>query len=170
MKNEHLTDEQLQEILDARVLRSVPVLPLHLGNCAACQERLERFRRLYSGLAVDPGFALPDGFADSVLAKIPVPPLFFWKQPTTKIVLVIMAGAVTLTGLLIFVNMQSMVYGALQVFASFKTAFLSLSDQLQQVFAWLGGNAKPFIYGGFGLLGASLVDRLLRHRFMNHSR
>jgi hypothetical protein len=169
MNNEHLPDEQLQEILDTRVLRSAPVLPLHLGNCAACQERLERFRRLYTGLAFDPGFTLPDGFADSVLDRIPVSHLSLFRNPIVPIILVCAAGTLTLLGLTIFVDMSPLTSGTIHIFNTLGKNIRLLAGQFNGFFSWLGGNAKPFIYGGLGLLGASLVDRLLRHQFMNHS-
>jgi hypothetical protein len=161
MNNDHLTDEQLQEILDARMLHSGPILPLHLGTCASCQRRLESFQQLYAGLADDPGFTLPPAFADSVLEKIPASRLFFWQRTAVKIVLAIAACAVTLTGLLIYGNMRPLANGALQVFASFKTAFLPLSGQLKQLSFMLDGAAKPFLLGGLGLFSAYIVDRIL---------
>ena len=78
MNNGHLTDDQIQEILDARVLHSGPILPLHLGTCARCRERLESFRRLYAGLAADPGFVLPPSFADCRAGKNSRPPRRFF--------------------------------------------------------------------------------------------
>lgn len=169
MNNQHLSDEQLQEILDAHMLQSGPILPLHLGTCASCQKRLDSFRHLYAGLSADPGFALPANFADSVLDKIPAfrPP--YWERPAAKIAAALGAAAVILAGLLIFVNMRPLADGSLQVFATLKAAFLPIGEQMMQVFSWMGGNAKPFLIGGLGLFAASLLDRLLRHQFLRHN-
>jgi hypothetical protein len=169
MKNEHLSDEQLQEILDARMTQSRPILPLHLGTCANCQKRLDSFRHLYAGLSIDPGFALPANFADSVLDKIPASRTPFWERPAAKIAAALGAAAVILAGLFIFVNMRPLADGGLQTFNTIKTAFLPLGEQMKQVLSWMGGNAKPFLLGGLGLIAASLLDRLLRHQFLRHN-
>jgi hypothetical protein len=170
MDNGHLTDDQIQEILDARVLHSGPVVPLHLGTCARCRGRLESFRRLYAGLDADPGFVLPAAFADDVLAKIPAPPPLLWQRPAVKIALASSAGAALLAGLLIFVDMRPLANGALQVLAALKRSLLPLAGQGRQLLAWLGGNARPFLVGGLGLLGASLADHLLRRQLLHRPR
>ncbi len=99
MSNEHLTDEQIQNILDSRMLKAGSILPLHLGTCASCQKRLDSFRQLYAGLAADPGFALPPAFADSVLDKISASRPVFWERPAAKIAMAIGTAAVILAGL-----------------------------------------------------------------------
>ncbi len=170
MDNGHLTDDQIQEILDARALHSGPILPLHLGACARCRERLESFRRLYAGLDGDPGFVLPASFAADVLAKIPASPPPLWQRPAVKVALAAGAGAALLAGLLIFVDMRPLANGALQVLATLKRAFPPLADQGRQLLAWLGGNARPFLIGGLGLFGASLADHLLRRQLLHRPR
>ena len=170
MDNGHLTDERIQEILDAQMLHSGPILPLHLGTCARCRERLESFRRLYAGLAGDPGFVLPPSFADAVLAKIPDSQAPIWQRPVVKRILIAGAGAAMVTGLLVFVDMRLLANGGLQVLAALKATFLPLGGQMQQLLLWLGGSAKPFLLGGLGLFGASLADHFLRRQLLNHPR
>ena len=168
MNNGHLTDDQLQEILDARVLHAGPVLPLHLGTCAGCQKRLESFGQLYAGLAADPGFALPPAFADSVLGRIPAAPPLFWARPAARIALAVTACAATLATLLLFVNMRPLANGTLQGIETLKAAFLPLGGQLKQFLSWLGGNAQPFLLGGLGLFAAFVVDRILLRQTVRH--
>ncbi|MCJ7523669.1 MAG: hypothetical protein MUP71_00425 [Candidatus Aminicenantes bacterium] len=169
MNNEHLTDEQIQNILDTGMLKAGSILPLHLGTCANCQKRLDSFRQLYAGLAADPGFALPPAFADSVLDKISASRPVFWERPAAKIAMAIGTAAVILAGLLIFMDMKPLARGTLQVFDTLKTTFLPLSVQIKQLFFWVGGNAKPFILGGLGLLSAALVDHFLSRQVMRHN-
>jgi hypothetical protein len=169
MNNGHLTDEQIQEILDARMLHSGLILPLHLGTCTRCQKRLESFRQLYACLAAEPVFVLPSSFADSVLAKIPAvrPPL--WRRPAVKITLTAGAGVAMLTGLLIFVDMRPLANGSLQVLTTLKAAFLPLGGQMNQLLTrLLGGSAMPFLLGGLGLFTAFIIDRILLRQTMRH--
>ena len=71
MNNGHLRDDQIQEILDKMVLEPDRPLPAHVHACATCREKFEQYRRLYAGLAADPGFILPPSFADTLLQRIP---------------------------------------------------------------------------------------------------
>jgi hypothetical protein len=167
MKTIHFSDEQLQEILDDQTFQSEPVPPLHLKTCPDCRERYESFRRLYAGLAVDPGFSLPPGFADAVLERIPAPRQVFWRQPAAKIALAAGASALGLAGLFIFVDMRPLAGGWLRIFSALDGSLRTLSEQFRPLFAWLGGNAKLFALGGIGLFGASIVDHLLRRQLMH---
>lgn len=170
MNNEHLTDNQIQEILDARMIQSGPILPMHLGTCASCQKRLESFRQLYSGLAADPGFVLPPTFADSVLDKIPASRPFFLSRPAVWIPLTVSACSLVLAGLTIVVNMKPLTDAIVRVFNAMAAAFRPLSTQFQQLFAMLNGNAKLFVLGGLGLLGAAFFDYLLKQQTLHRSR
>jgi len=168
MNNGHLTDEQIQEILDARMLHSGLILPLHLGTCTHCQKRLESFRQLYACLAAEPVFVLPPSFADSILARIPAvrPPL--WRRPAVKIILTAGAGVAMLTGLLIFVDMRPLANGFLHVLATLKAAFLPLGGQMKQLLTRLGDSVMPFLLGGLGLFTAFVIDRILLRQTMRH--
>jgi len=164
MTNAHLTDDQIQETLDAMMFHSGLILPMHLGTCARCQKRLESFQRLYAGLATDPGFALPPAFAESVLARLPASRLLNWQRPALRITVAVAACALTLAGLLIFVNMRPLASGTAQACHSFTKSLLSLGGQLKQLFTQLGSAAKPFLLGGLGLFSAALLDRMLQRQ------
>lgn len=164
MNRDHLTDDQLQEILDARMLHAGSVLPLHLGACAACRRRLESFERLYAGLEADPGFALSPAFADSVLDRLPGQRPLVWQRPAVRAALTAAAAAVLLSALLLFVDMKPLAGGAGRVYGSFKAAFLAMESQMKQLLAWLGASAKPMLLGGLGLVIASVIERLLQQQ------
>jgi hypothetical protein len=169
MNHEHLTDDQLQEILDARMLHAGSILPLHLGACAGCQKRLESFERLYDGLAADPGFVLPPAFADSVLDRLPDQRPLVWQRPATRIVLLAAAAAAILSGLLIFVDMSPLLKEFARISGSFKAAFLALDGQMKQLLAWLGVSAKPMLLGGLALVIAAVIERLLQQQKLGQS-
>jgi hypothetical protein len=169
MNHEHLTDDQLQEILDARMLHAGSILPLHLGACAACQLRLESFERLYDGLAADPGFVLPPAFADSVLDRLPGQRPLVWQRPAARIALMAAAAAVILSGLLLFVDMSPLLKGAVRTYDSFKAAFMTMGGQMKQLLAWLGVSAKPLLLGGLSLVSAFVLDRILFRQMVRHS-
>lgn len=46
-KNRHLSDEEIQELLDGR-LEGENALPAHLDSCDSCMTRLERFESLFA--------------------------------------------------------------------------------------------------------------------------
>jgi len=170
MDNGHLTDEQIQEILDAQAPAKGPFLPWHLKACRRCRDRYLSFQRLYEGLAAAPGFTLPPDFADSVLDRIPDPRPEFFKSPVFRIGLACGGGALLLTGVLFFVNLKPLAEGSLHIYNSLFLVFQPLAAQFHELISWFSGSAKLFVYGGLGLLGASLVDQLLRRQQLHRPR
>jgi hypothetical protein len=155
MNDKHLTDEHIQDILDAQAPGDAPFLPWHARTCRHCRERFQEYQRLYAGLAVDPGFALPSGFADSVLARIPAPRVFLFRDPTIWI------GGAGILGLLVlalFVDWKPLAAGSAWIW----DAFGPLAEKFHGLFSGLGTTARPFLFGICGLLGAWLVERFLR--------
>lgn len=170
MDNGHLTDEQIQEILDAQALAGAAFPPWHLKTCASCQERFHAFQRLYEGLALDPGFALPPDFAESVLERIPIRRPAFFKSPILPVALACGAGALLLAGLWVFVDMKPLANGSLRTLNSLRLVFRPLAGHFSDLLSWFSGSARLFIYGGLALLSASLVDRILRRQPLQRHR
>jgi len=166
MSSEHLSEDQIQEILDARTLNSGPILPMHLGTCLSCQKRLESFQRLYSGLAADPGFLLPPAFADSIIKKLPASRPVFWARPAVRISLTISACSLVLAGLFIFVDMKPMTGNIIRIFNAITAAFRPLPAQFQQLLAKFDGHAGLFLLGGLGLLSAAFFDHILKRQIL----
>lgn len=70
MKNSHLTDDDLQALLDGSIPEAAGMQE-HLSDCPACRRTLREYRALYTALACDPTPALSGGFAERVLAELP---------------------------------------------------------------------------------------------------
>lgn len=166
MNKEHLTDDRIQEILDAQAPGAAPFLPWHLKTCRRCRERFEEYRRLYTGLAADPGFSLPPGFADSVLAEIPAARASLFMDPAAWIG---GAGALALLVLALFVDWRPLADGSARIWVAGGQAFRPVAEGFHGIASGLGGPARPFLAGGLGLLGAALVERVLRRQHMRHS-
>jgi len=166
MNQEHLTDDRIQEILDAQAPGAAPFLPWHLKTCRPCWERFQQYQRLYTGLAADPGHSLPPGFADHVLAGIPTARASLLKDPVAWIGA---AGALALlVALALFVDWRPLAAGSASIGAAVGRAFRPLAAGFKGIASGLGGSVRPFLAGGLGLLGAALVERLLRRQTMSH--
>jgi hypothetical protein len=170
MTNGHLNDGQIQEILDNVTFQPGQSLAPHLETCASCRERLEQYQQLYAGLAVDPGFALPPTFADSIIKKLPVSRPVFWERPAVRISLAVSAFALVLAGLLVFVDMKPLTGDVIRIFNTMAAAFRPLSTQFQQLFAKLNNNSRLFMLGGLGLLSAAFFDHILKQQILRRSR
>jgi hypothetical protein len=170
MLNGHLSDDHIQELLDAQLTGSGALWPIHLGACSGCRERLERFRRLYDGLAADPGFLLPARFADSVLGNMPVfrPP--FWLRPAFWIPLAAMLLILGSAGVFLFVDMKPLVSSSIRILASMAGAFQLLLARLRQLLDGGGGHAAWIMLGGLSLLSAAFFDRFLQRHVLHRSR
>ncbi len=70
MNDRHLTDEQIQTLLDGAAAETV-LLGEHVRACPQCNGRYEEYRRLYSVLAEMPEPALAPDFAAQVLMRLP---------------------------------------------------------------------------------------------------
>ena len=169
MTTGHLNEGQIQEILDNMVFEPGQPLALHLETCATCRERFEQYRRLYAGLAADPGFVLSPAFADSIIEKLPVYRPAFWARPAVRIFLALSACALVLAGIFIFVDMKPITAATIGIFKALIIAFRPLPVQFQQLFAKLNGNARLFILGGLGLLSAAFFDRILKRQILHHN-
>jgi hypothetical protein len=170
MNNIHFSDEQIQAMLDKMIFQPGQPLDPHLEICASCRDRLEQYRLLYTGLAVDPGFALPPTFADSIIKKLPASRQIFWKRPLVWIPLAVSACALVLAGLFIFVDMKPLADHAIRIANSLVTSFQPLSVQFQQLLAKLNGYAGLFMLGGLGLLSAAFFDHILQQQTLRRSR
>jgi hypothetical protein len=170
MTTGHLNDGQIQEILDSMVFEPGQSLAPHLETCASCRERFEQYRRLYAGLAADPGFALPQAFADSTIKKLPVAGPIFWARPAVRVFLAVSACALVLGGLFIFVDMKPLADEVIRFFNTMAAAFQPLPTQFQQLLAKLNVNVRLFVLGGLALLCAALFDHILQRQTIRRSR
>jgi hypothetical protein len=166
MRNRHLSDDQIQELLDAQAVGSGVIWPIHLGTCAGCRERLESFRLLYDGLAADPGFILPATFAGSVLDRIPVARPPFWLKPAFWIPLAVMTLILGSAGLVLFVDMKPLAAISMRVAASLAGAFRPLAAGFRPWLSRAGGSAAWFMLGGLSLLSAAFFDRFLQRHVL----
>ena len=169
MKNGHLLDGQIQEILDNMASNPGQSLAPHLQTCAFCRERFEQYRQLYAGLAVDPGFTLPPAFADSIIKKLPVSHPVFLARPAVWISLAASASVLVLVGLFMFINMKPLTDGTIGIFNTLATAFHPLPAQFRQLFAKLNDHAGLFILGGLGLLSAAFFDHILQRQILRRN-
>jgi len=165
MSDEHVTDERIQEILDAQAPGDAIFLPWHAKTCRPCRERFREYQRLYAGLAVDPGYVLPPGFADSVLAKIPAPRASLFRDP---VIWISGTGAAALLLLALVIGWRPLAAGAVWTWDSLHQVFAPLTARFLGLFSGLGTAARPLFPGISGLLGAILVERFLRRRLTRH--
>ncbi|MCB0265118.1 MAG: hypothetical protein KDH95_16325 [Calditrichaeota bacterium] len=66
----HLTDEQLQEIVDNDLQNVEPEINQHLQSCWHCTQQVQQYRMISKILADDPAPEIPAGFADAVVQHI----------------------------------------------------------------------------------------------------
>ncbi|GEM_PF-1226006 len=161
MSDEHWSDERIREFPDARLQGADAFLPWHLRNGPACARRLGENRRLYGGLAADPGFALSPVFTAALLAKRASPlPL-----PRGRRFLLAFAfaalGLAAVLGLAQLADLDPLAQNALRIPLGLGLAFRSLSAPLGYLFSLLDGAAKPFLIGLLGLAAATALERFL---------
>jgi hypothetical protein len=162
MNGEHVSDERIQEMLDARPGVGDALRDPHLGLCPPCRERLASYARLYARLEADPGAGLAPGFADSVLERLPLPSRF--TTPVTPLHVAGAALALAFWVLALLLDWRPLLQSWGTAVGALAGLFRALGGSLGRLAAMLSGDAAPFAIGGIGLLGASLLDRVLRRR------
>lgn len=68
----HLSDEDIQNYLDGNIPDRSASSEEHLQGCESCRNNLRAYQDLFTRLRDDQAIRLSEGFADSVLAEIPV--------------------------------------------------------------------------------------------------
>lgn len=70
MAVKHLTDGEIQALVEENVSKGTARMRAHVERCAACNMKVRQYERLFTALSCEDDFALPHGFAQSVMAKI----------------------------------------------------------------------------------------------------
>ncbi|HSQ34378.1 MAG TPA: hypothetical protein VLQ89_00150 [Candidatus Binatia bacterium] len=169
MKEEHFSDDRIQEILDDMAHGPGRPLPAHLAACPSCRERFAQYRNLYAGLVADPGFTLPPAFAEAVLRRLPAERPVFWARPAVRISLAAGLIALATAGIALWVNLSPLVDQVARLAASMVGSFRPLPAQFRQLLAQWNGVADWLVLGGLGLLGAAFFDRILQRQALRRS-
>jgi hypothetical protein len=162
MNGEHISDERIQEMLDARRGDSEARRDRHLALCPLCRERLDSYARLYDRLEADPGAGPAPGFADSVLGRLSRPGRAMATVTPLHVAGAALALAFWLLALLLDWRPLLEAWGTTG--EELAGIFRVMGGFFGRLTSMLSGAAAPFVVGGIGLLGTSLLDRVLRRR------
>jgi len=161
---EHLTDEELQEILDRKHELAESDVNSHLDTCEVCQERLKLYENVYAELASDEGFHLSEDFSAKVADRVGLVPSEPFLQKHLQLILGIASlAALALASILLF-DISSII-GRLHDFAGITSFFermgqSTLSAKLRSIDKiW-----SLVIPGIVVLFTIGLVDRVVRQQ------
>jgi hypothetical protein len=163
MNDGHVSDDRIQELLDARRTGASPFIPWHLKTCPRCRRRWEEYQQIYAGLDADPGFALPPAFAESVLYRIPAR-RSAWARPAVRLALWSAAAAAVLAAPALMTDMRPLLSGTANAFDSLLAAFRPLGGGVARLLSGAEAFSKLFLFGAVGFSSAAIVERFLQRQ------
>ena len=164
MSIEHISDEQIQEYLDAGCPAEGEV-STHIASCGDCREEVGQYKALYRALNHDSKISLPDQFAGSTMAKIRAIDQPEVAADHDSLWLWITAVASCLAAFWFLLGRER-VNKALSTGFSWDLPkevpwFLKA---VQEMYAQAPGTVSMLVWAGLLLLGVALVDKLLQRR------
>lgn len=167
MEHKHLTDDEIQDLLDGNIPHGETALRHHLDTCEVCTAALEQYKTLTVGLQKEPSFHLSRNFARSIVSKLspehPNPSFFM----STDIILIAIGLVLALGAIFYFVDLKPVVEIIARITlpkSALKTTFLT---PIKNLLATLNGNVGLLLFAGVALLFVAVVDQIivkLRHQ------
>ncbi len=163
MGSKHVTDEQIQRLLDEQEVVSGDVAA-HLRECPACRREIGIYQQIYEGLGQDDGLQLSPGFSESVIARLaaseqtsskPWP----WRIPA------FVGGAAIICAIVWLIDLSPLLDRLSGLSAYLVSLGSSVVTSMQAVCTDLGSTLPLVVATGLILLFFAVLDRaLLRSR------
>lgn len=129
MKQDHLTDEQIQGFLDRSIILDDDTA-FHLNTCPECQQALADYEAVIAGLSEEPEIQLSPDFADAIIGKIPElnqiestekSKIFIFQER----VIAAAAAVLVIAAAIYFINFESIFSGWFNSFAASESSYSS---------------------------------------------
>ena len=163
MGSKHLTDDQIQGLLDGRGVVSGDVAT-HLRECPACRREVSIYQQIYEGLEQDDGLQLSPGFSESVIARLAASSqassrTWPWRIPA------FVGGAAIICAIVWLINLTPLLDRLSNISAYLVSLGSPIVTSLQAVCTDLGSTLPLVVATGLILLFFAALDRaLLRSR------
>jgi hypothetical protein len=161
MRTEHLSDDEIQEVLDKNKPHKSSDIQIHLENCDLCREALKQYQNLYAALENDPDFKLPRNFARSVAAKLNLEPSSPFSFPMTEIIIIVAGVLLALAAAVYFVDMKPIV----NAFSKITLPRIGLDNAylapIKNLLSGLNGSLILLPFAGLALIAVAVFDRII---------
>jgi hypothetical protein len=161
MMDDHLTDEEIQDILDGNRSQVEPSRKHHLETCDTCQQTLKQYRALYAHLESDTGFKLPKHFAKSVVAKLTSESSSPFSFPASEVIIIVAGIAIALGAAFLFVDLKPFFNFIARISLprlGFNASFMA---PIKNMLSDLNGSLILLPFAGLALLSVALFDRFI---------
>ncbi|MFH1942918.1 MAG: hypothetical protein ABIL68_12525 [bacterium] len=167
MERKHLTDDEIQNLLDGILPDEASTQRSHLERCEFCQDHLKFYRNLYMGLKAEPGFKLPKNFAETILSKLSPQQATPFAFPVTEIIFIGAGVLLALGATFYFADLKPLAE-ALGRITLPKLGFnIAVLRPLKQLFSGLNGSFTLLPFAGLSLLSVAILDRII-HKLKQH--
>jgi len=164
MARPHLTDSEIQELLDGNISQQAALSNRHLEQCKMCRDSLKNYQILTSALGKDPGFQLPKNFGHSVVSRLPEKQSTISFSPLFEKILIPASLILALMTTIYFVDLKT-IARALAPLSFFKIDFqTALFVPIKNLLSSFNGSFHFLPFAMAALLTVATIDRLIQKR------
>ncbi|MEA2030234.1 MAG: hypothetical protein U9N55_01380 [candidate division Zixibacteria bacterium] len=157
----HISDDEMQAYLDQSDFSEKDNLKHHLRTCSWCRNRFRQYQQLYEGLGKDSGYKLPEGFSDSVMARLSIVSSVSSVHRQLNVLWGSLGLIATLCLVWYFIDLESLAVCFTRPFTPLVQVGQVILLQIRDFLSIADGYAVPLVASGLIILGVAVVDRLL---------
>lgn len=162
MEHKHLTDEEIQDLLDKHDSKQDIERKHHLKNCQICQESLKQYRTLYVELERAPGFTLPKNFEKSVVSKVIHKQAAPFLSSTMEITLIITGILMALGTTFYLVRVKAFTETIGRIVLPKLAIDTSFIQPIKDLLSGLNGNLVLIPFAVLTLVVVAVLDRIIQ--------
>ena len=167
MAHQHLTEDDIQNILDNNSSEYGPDRLKHLETCNKCQTLLGQYKHLYKGLSAEPKYALSKNFITSVIDKVFPNPIKPFLSPPAEIALIVTTLILALTAMFIFVDFKPIVQSITRIVLPEFTYETKILQPIRDLFATFNRGFTMIPFALLALFFVAVLDRFI-HKIKRH--
>ena len=167
MAHQHLTEDDIQNILDNNSSEYGPDRLKHLEICNKCQTMVGHYKHLYKGLSVEPEYALSKNFIKSVMDKVFPNSIKPFLSPPAEIALIVTTLILALTAMFIFVDFKPIVQSITRIVLPEFTYETKILQPIRDLFATFNRGFTMIPFALLALFFVAVLDRFI-HKIKRH--
>ncbi len=161
MKNNHVTEDEIQAFLDGTSPERAEQIRRHIAGCPVCRAQEAAYKSLYRDLAVAPELDLPANFASRIADAASVKNASALFSPVLDIVIIAAAVISTFLAIIFFVDIKALTDTMSRIALPKFTLNGNFMDPLKQLLAGLNGSLSLLPFAGLALLLTFAADRFI---------
>ena len=157
----HITDTQIQEMLDGKYSNNIEILKCHLNGCSLCIKNLKQYQTLYQELEKEPDYQFSENFTDLLISHLPQKnnrfPIFSFIEP----LLIIIGLSISFVIVNNILNITSISKIKIHLLATIQEISSEIIVSFKHIISYLNGNITLLIIALSILILIRLIDNII---------